>query len=368
MKKLKLFLLIVIMLSLPVNGYCLTEKYCDCGDGGEGDGSAGDPWATLQEAFDEVSAGERINILSTTACQPAGSSGGFDIDTTVGSGANLIYVQGYTSSAGDGGIATIDANGETNCMQVDVGGYVFKDLIFTGSTGDAITTNVTSSDYCWFENIEITDAGGDGISEGDYWYVYGSEISVTGSALTVSSGYFYKNYIHDCGNDGIHTSFTPTVSVGNIIDTVTDNGIEADYDFQFMVGNTIYNSGGDNIYIISAEYSNTIIDNILNTATEENLDIDGNVAFYGYNNLNTNGGTAKSGTININLGGEETGIPDFEDASSGDFNLDTSTTLDNTAYPIAGGLTAQTDEQGAVPYEETGGAGGGTYGGSFTNF
>jgi hypothetical protein len=89
-----------------------TEYYVDPASGSDstGTGTIGSPWASVQHALDTVtpSGRDRINLK-------AGStdfiSTYLDFTTFSPSTTNQIAIQGYTSTAGDGGMGSIDSSG-----------------------------------------------------------------------------------------------------------------------------------------------------------------------------------------------------------------------------------------------------------------
>jgi hypothetical protein len=91
-----------------------TDYFVDpnAGDDGTGDGSVGNPWATIQNALDTITRdstnGDRINVQSTTD-DVLGSALSLATYGTPAFGAPLVF-QGYTSSQGDGGVGGISGN------------------------------------------------------------------------------------------------------------------------------------------------------------------------------------------------------------------------------------------------------------------
>lgn len=359
--------------------FSYTEKYVDCDLAtGSNDGtSEANAWQDLQTAFDNIAAGERMNIEYDGASDTCTLTATIDVDTTTGTASNPIRIEGYSSTPGDGTYAVIDGDGAADNIfngSPSTSDYLFVHLTLTGSTGDAIAT--AGSDFWGYAEIQISDAGSEGLrtSGGSASpQLIGSDIGNTTADECVEfndSGNIYFNYIHDCNSTGI-TIESGTHMVGNIIDTTGGAGVDLRNGSEVFVGNTVYNSGPSgtesNIdFVDGNDFRQVVINNIFNTATDHNIDIASNdhIRFFANNAYanSTNDGISSETTIEIDLGNHQTGDPDFVDAAGGDFNLDTSTTLDDSGYPATylGSSTTSHREIGAVMYEETAGAGGTT--------
>ncbi len=390
----KIFHLLTLasLLLLPIsNGWAAsTEYYVDDATGDDADSGLTEAlaWATLQYAFDNVVApsadGEysRINVKNTNTYVITAN---IDVDTVNGAIKRPIIVEGYSSTIGDGGVFYVDCDDGTPDasigLDIDLDYYIWRGVRIDDATGDNWSFAGTSV-YNFLVGCISNNAGDEGIlmNHGSSGHrVIGCEINNAADigAFNQSSyvAYLY-NYIHDTGSIGLQTNvFDANTISGNIIDTTVDGGIRSDCQYDLIFGNTVYNTLGttaENLRLNNTANSqaSVVLNNIFNTATGHNIQGASatltSIYVYGYNNLN--GGTvgSKDATIFLDLGGENTSDPDFVDAANADFNLDTSTPLDNAGYPatyLGASSTAGNREMGAVPYEETGG--GGTTGHAF---
>lgn len=115
---------------------------------------AGNAWKTINKALDTVVAGDTVYVKATG---PYLETAYID---TAGTASLTITLEGYTSTPGDGGQATIDAeNTRTNCVDDTLGDvdvyYVFKNFIFKRATGSNVALSV---DELIFKNCRFTDA------------------------------------------------------------------------------------------------------------------------------------------------------------------------------------------------------------------
>lgn len=278
-------------------------------------------------------------------------------DTNSGSEGNWIIIQGYSSTPGDGVHALIDGDSSYNVQFSNRAYIIMKDMDVTNTDDDGIS--VWSGSNYIFESIKISNAGDMGLydqSTADNINFINCDITSTDDGMQ-TRGYASLaawNYIHDIsGGDGIESD-SNTVHMFNVIDTVSDNGIKFTHDDARAFYNTIYNAGDDSIYLTASDNDAYIIGNLMDTAVNENLDADAVVALYGYNTLYGNGGTSKSGTIIIDLGGEQTGDPSLDTTSF------QASGVDDLGYPTyyddaSGGIDVPSHlEIGAVMYEESG--------------
>lgn len=139
----------------------MTTYYVDTAVGndanaGTSEGS-GNAWATIDKAMSTVVAGDKVYIKASGTYSETPN-----IDTAGTLAAPITY-EGYTSTPGDGGKATI--SGSTNCVTTSlaVNQYmIWKNMIFTGASSHAYSC--TNDDYCIFYNCEFHTNGGWGIA------------------------------------------------------------------------------------------------------------------------------------------------------------------------------------------------------------
>jgi len=369
-------MIIGLIICVNQNSFAYTEHYVEydaTAPAGVDDVGCGDTEAnscrTVEYLIETegIALGDRINVKYDGAADTqAGITTDINI-TTDGNAFGPIAIQGYGSSVGDGTIAVFDGESSaTNIFNLVTADYwVFKDIEVKGSTGDAFQGGAGALRSS-FENVTISSAGGLGIdSNGAYGQrVINCDITATSTALDSDGTDVYKSYFHDCAQ-GIYMD--GGMVLYSILDTISGHGIYIDSDYFFILGNTLYNIGDDGIFIDINEVFLTIVDNIISEVTNEEIDNNGEIMFYGYNNLFTTGGaTTAGGTIYHNLGGEQLDVdPQFEGPAGGDFNIGAN--LDDTGMPGQIGASTNTNEIGVLSYEETGaGAGGATGHGWFS--
>ncbi len=173
--------------------------------------------------------------------------------------------------------------------------------------------------------------------------------------------YVIPNYIHNTEDSGVHSLGTGHIIVDNVFSTNGAHGVLLNnQDFNHVVGNTIYNSSGDNINSNNAgSDAHFIVNNLLDTNGSYNIDVTSGSTFlvYGYNNLiNHTTGASNNVTITQDLGGGQT------ESGMNTTTFQPPAALDDLGYPVyydanSGGTTiVGHKEMGAIPYEETGGS------------
>ena len=308
----------------------VSEYYVDPAAGDDtNDGSIGTPWATLQHALDNITAsshGDRINLKAGSSDVLAGN-----LDTTTyGSGTYLapLIIQGYTSSAGDGGQGVIDMSG-TNVYAPGGTGAKIKDLRFTGCT--STSTAVTIPKWGEVINCQFDD--------------------MSGTALAI-----YEN----------------TMVLGcrfEDIDTYGVQALGADGDHGSVIGCYFENGTKDmTAAIYSGSYSLTACDNIIN--------IDGStdgisLKFFGQvcnNSIFSSSGTGAG--IRCNTTGESIRLwNNLIEGFSGtggvgvEYRADAAASINNSVYNCATAyssdavhLTEGNETLGATPFDKSGSA------------
>jgi hypothetical protein len=139
------------------------------GNDSTGAGTSGSPWKTIQKALDTVNHGGdgvRINVKAgetQVIATNALSTTTYLATNGAGSASEPLIIQGYTSSAGDGGIGTIE--GTTNSLAIWTGtdtdqqDYVqLRDLSMTSGQGSGYA--VVLDNYCSVDNCTIVSPFG----------------------------------------------------------------------------------------------------------------------------------------------------------------------------------------------------------------
>lgn len=157
----------------------MSEYYVDPSGGNDttGDGTVGTPWKTVQKALDSITQnttdGDRINVKDT-----ADDVLTAQLDFSTIGVYNLTYgllIQGYTSTAGDGGIGGISGGGTTGIITTSRNYIGFKDMHLHNTGANAIL-NV---DRGVLDNCEFSNS------------------SSTGNIVTLTEGGVYNCYFHD---------------------------------------------------------------------------------------------------------------------------------------------------------------------------
>lgn len=118
-------------------------------------------WATIDKAMNEVAAGDKVWVKADGAYGETAT-----IDTAGTSSASIIF-EGYTSTPGDGGKATIDgaatrSSGIVQSLSANtLIYYTFKNFIITDHTSDGVL--LTARHTVW-KNCDFTDNGGRGLN------------------------------------------------------------------------------------------------------------------------------------------------------------------------------------------------------------
>ena len=236
-----------------------TEYYVDPAiNGNSGTGTIGDPFGDLQYALNTVTRnstdGDRFNVKAGTA-----ESITTDISvSTYGNGtvAAPLIIEGYTSSAGDGGIGEINGGG-TSAYIFNGGSCVviFRNMKIGNVTTDVIGTAATGSRFLFCEIHTATFDGTSSTSDleiigcyfhdigryscycGFYAKVMGNYIDVTGGVigiyLTVARCLVDRNIITgNPSSSAILLSSQSTISnnsilaSGSTVDGISDGGSE----------------------------------------------------------------------------------------------------------------------------------------------
>lgn len=164
-----------------------TEVYIDPSiAGNSGTGSSGDPYGDIQYALDtetrDTSNGNRFNIKSGTD-EILTATLDFTTFGTPGT-TNPLIIQGYTSTAGDGGQGGISGNGSYSI--VNTSGVVhFVDMHLHNSGSNAVCASGINAVYVY---CEIDNATGNGITCGTNTTVYACQFSNIGSPGNDISG------------------------------------------------------------------------------------------------------------------------------------------------------------------------------------
>ena len=180
-----------------------TEYYVDPTNGNDttGDGSVGTPWATVQKALNTITQdttnGDRINLRDTSD-DVLSSALSFATYGTPNVDYPLI-IQGYTTSAGDGGIGGISGGGSVAIIDsTSIDAVILIDL-HLHNCGSAVVVRLDN--WGTIYNCEVDNTTGDGI-ECDQYLISNCYVhNVGGRAIEVANGVVYGCYVENGTND-----------------------------------------------------------------------------------------------------------------------------------------------------------------------
>lgn len=155
----------------------------------------GGSWATIDRAMNVVAAGDKVWVKATADYVNSAA-----IDTAGTNTAPIVF-EGYTSTTGDGGKATIDGTDNTlaSCLTttlgLNTGGYyAFKNFVFRDCTSHGVA--LINLQRLTFKNCIARDNGGGGFQGRLYLNCYNCVAFGNGSP-----GGFYgfsTSYFHSC--------------------------------------------------------------------------------------------------------------------------------------------------------------------------
>lgn len=333
----------------------VTEVYIDPSIAGDsGTGTVGDPYGDFQYAlgqktFDTTN-GTRLNVKAGTA---EILSATLDFSTnflTTGNptSANPLIIEGYTSTAGDGGIGAIDGNGSYGIISMSALDFVVLKHMHFKNSGSAklvlLDRNITVF-HCEFENTT-----GYGLEVDSYSTVAYSSFHNIGSIgfYARATCHCLFNYFKNGTNDFTYPirGSSGNIVHGNIVDI--DGSTDGIYDTgtgnMIITNNVFYSNAGTGtaIDITASGQGNIIVNNIIEGFSGVGgigIDTDANEwnGIVGYNAFYNNTTNKNLALIVQDLTANDitlTASP-FIDAANGDFRLKTGTGLHNAGYPTA---------------------------------
>ena len=227
--------------------YYVDGAVCNDGNLGTSEG-AGNAWATIDHAMNSVASGDHVYIKASAAYTETPN-----IDTP-GNSSNIVVIEGYTTTPGDDGKATIDGESTRSyCLTGSTAAtyYIWKNTKFINATSHGAF--IAAQDVMQFVNCEFNNNGASGLF-GDNSIAFINCVA-TGNATrgididsgnvvgcifhtngqeqyyNVGSGMFYKNLIYGQTNtaDAAVYFAGATNIIGNTIDgeNIANYGISA---------------------------------------------------------------------------------------------------------------------------------------------
>jgi hypothetical protein len=300
-------------------------------------------WATIDYAMNNVSAGDKVWVKADGDYTETA-----DI-TFLGTTSATIEFEGYTTTPGDGGQATIDAESvRAACIgdhfATSAAYYVFRNFIFTNATASDVTLSV--SDVI-FKNCTFSNA------------------SVAGCTCATAS--VFENCLFDSnGASGIDCSglveavgcrFTDNTTGGDAIECLGGNA-----SFAVILGCTIdgdAKSTNTGIDLGSSFWKRAIVINNIVYDCVSGIDSASQGTFFvSRNNLLNNNTTDYPGSRFQTFEGEVTSAPQFEDEAGGDYSLGAGSPARNAGFDgYAQNGSDQLRDIGAIESTPAGGGG-----------
>lgn len=325
--------------------------------------SEGNAWATIDKAMNTVAAGDTVYVKAD----------GVYLDTatidTVGTTSATITFEGYTTTPGDSGQATIDVEGSfANCLNDTLASvavyHAFKNFIFT--RGALITVDLSVEDII-FKNCEFNNSAGDGCNCGNRTFfencLFDSNggAGIDGTNAVFAIGCRFTNNTTEGAEIGAGTFMFDCTFSGNGADAIECLG--GNGAFVIILGCTIDGTGkitNTGIDLGSSFWKRALVVNNIIYDCTEGIDCASQGTFFiSRNNLLNNNTTDYPGSRFQTFEGEVVSAPQFEDEAGGDYSLGSSSPALDAGYDgyLLNGSTQRADI-GAIESTVAGGGGG----------
>lgn len=333
-------------------------------------------WKTIDHALDtsgggitrDSGDGDRINVndeadVVLSAALDIDGSGQYGNPTIT---APLIF-QGYTSTAGDGGIGGISGGGSVSIISdTVVDAVIFHDM-HLHNCGSAAILDLDND--CTIFNCELNNTSGDGARFDDKLAVIDCYFhDIGGAGVGGWAGHIVNNFFKNGTKSftkAIDHHISDNLSIVNNIVSIggASDGISYRND-SFVSHNTVYSNGGTGDGIVSASTGTNsvwVVNNLVvgfsgTGGVGIRTPSGGVLMIYGHNKFYDNETDDVTGVIFNNLGNNTAlGASPFTDPSSDDFTVDA--TVKAGAYPTSfkGASTNQFLDVGAAQRQEAGG-------------
>lgn len=247
----------------------LSEYYIDPASGNDstGNGTSGTPWKTVQHALDTITRnatdGDRLNVKAGAA-DTLGAALSLTTYGTPTSAAPVV-IQGYTSTAGDGGIGELNGGGTVGIVS---GGkfYVWFADMKLGNCGSA---DVLDVDYdAQILHCEIYGTSGFGIDPGTTLRCIGCWFHDLTGTYAIDAGNYHQivgNYFNVATTTGVINTGASSVVAFNVINHATDTSINAinGGNFLLAINNTVYTNTANTGAAFSATLGSCILNNVM---------------------------------------------------------------------------------------------------------
>jgi parallel beta-helix repeat protein len=235
-----------IVASMQVTAAGSTWYVDDSGNDGTGDGSSGNPWATIQHAIDTATAGDTVYV----------NDGNYTENVTVNKALAIQSVNGAS-------VTTITAaNNTLNVFNITADNISISGFTISGATGGSAAgirlsgTDIDQVTGCTISN-NICSINNDGI------YLYYADNNVV-SANTCSSSIRAGMYFMSSNQNTV---------VGNTCSNNTNYGIYFNLSTYNTVSSNTCNANLSGIYMASAAENNSISGNTCNSNTNYGINL-----------------------------------------------------------------------------------------------
>jgi hypothetical protein len=283
-----------------------TEIYVDPSlDSDSGAGTSGDPYGDLEWALSQASmgaGGSRINIKAGTA-EVLSAPLDFTSFGVPNVGTNL-QIEGYTSTAGDGGM------GEINCGSGTLFTNTFYDHVFLKHTSHVLDVSQGGTVIGNYIYDLGTNLAGAAVLLGNYTRAVFNMLDLSGGKAT---GFWMEAYTTACFNGVLHKSIA-TNSASFYCNNVAP----------LILSNSIFSDGSDEDGIRATQYNTVLMNNIIEglSGTGGNAVLVSNDSIHPINNRWYNCDTIFSDTPQVDQNNSTLSGSVFADPLNGDLAID----------------------------------------------